>query len=65
MKKSDQPARIETAKFIIGRERFATISAVEGIELSKPMKTRALESERAGLSDELKREAIIAVHRKA
>ena len=65
MKKKDQPTQVQTAKFVIGRERFAKISAVEGMELSKPMKARAAELERAGLSDKQKRDAIIGAHRKA
>ena len=64
MKKNDNPANTETAKFVIGREDFAKISVVQGIELSKPMKDRAIAADRAGMSDEQRREAIIRAHRK-
>jgi hypothetical protein len=49
--------------FVLGRERFAKISAVEGIELSGAMKKRISESDRKGLSAEARRAAIIRVHR--
>jgi hypothetical protein len=66
MKKlANQQHDVDTAEFVVGHDRFAQISAVEGIELSTSMKTRLVEADRAGLSDEQKREAIIAVHRKA
>jgi hypothetical protein len=65
MKKRPQRSDSNRAGFVVGRERFAKISAVEGIQLSKSMKARAMEADRAGLSDQQKREAIIAVHRKA
>lgn len=64
-KRAGKQNEANPAEFVIGRDRFAKISAVEGIALSKSMNARLVEAERAGLSDEQKREAIIAVHRKA
>ncbi len=49
---------------IIGRERFAKISAVEGIRLTADMKRRAAEFDRKGLSPQERVRAIIAVYRK-
>jgi hypothetical protein len=46
------------------RERFARISAVEGIVLTRGMEKRAAEFERQGLSAEERRRRIIRVHRK-
>jgi hypothetical protein len=50
--------------FVLGRERFAKISAVEGIKLSDSMKKRISESDRKGLSAEARRAAIIRAHSK-
>jgi hypothetical protein len=50
--------------FVLGRKRFAKISAVEGIELSGAMKKRIRESDRKGLSAEARRAAIIRAHSK-
>jgi hypothetical protein len=49
---------------IIGRERFAAISAVEGIKLTPEMERRAAESARKGLSPQERIRAIVAAHRK-
>ena len=54
----------KTAGFVIGRERFSKISAVEGIKISDAMKKRIGDSDRKGLSAEQRREAIIQAHRK-
>jgi hypothetical protein len=54
----------KTAGFVIGRERFSKISAVEGIKLSGAMTKRIGDSDRKGLSAEQRREAIIRAHRK-
>ena len=51
-------------RFIIGRERFAKISAVEGIELTDAMKKRADDKRAKGLSAEEYRRTIIGSHRK-
>ncbi len=48
----------------LGRERFAKISAVEGIELTPRMKQRGAEFDRQGLSAEERRRGIIRAHRK-
>jgi hypothetical protein len=50
---------------ILGRDRFAKISAVEGIELSEAARKRAARFKREGLSSEERIRAIVAVHRKA
>jgi hypothetical protein len=49
---------------IIGRERFAKISAVEGILPSEDMRARMAEFDRLGLSAEGRRRAIIKAHKK-
>jgi hypothetical protein len=50
--------------FVIGREGFAKISAVEGIRLSQEMADRVRQADRDGLTDEERREAILRVHRR-
>jgi hypothetical protein len=62
-KKTDPSKRI-SAKFVIGRERFAQISAVEGVKPTAAMKKRAAEFERQGLSPAQRRREIIKVYRK-
>jgi hypothetical protein len=49
---------------IIGRARFAKISAVEGIELSPDMKRRAADFDRRGVSGAERRRAIVRAYRK-
>lgn len=56
--KQDSPA------FILGRAKFERISAVEGIMLSRAMKSRAAKSDRDNLSADERRCAIIAAYRK-
>ncbi len=53
-----------TGGMILGRERFAKISAVEGIELTAGMKNRAADFDRRGLSGEERRRAIMRAYRK-
>jgi hypothetical protein len=53
-----------TGGMIIGRERFAAISAVEGIKLSPEMEHRVAEFDRNGLTPEERIRAIVAAHRK-
>jgi hypothetical protein len=53
-----------SAKFTLGRERFAQISAVEGIRPTAAMKKRAAEFEVKGLSAAERRREIIKVYRK-
>ena len=66
MKKRGAPSNRErtTSGMILGRDRFAKISAVEGIELTATMKRRAAEFDRRGLSGEERRRAIIRAYRK-
>ena len=49
---------------IIGRRRFAAISAVEGIKLTPEMERRAADFAREGLKPEERIRAIVAAHRK-
>jgi hypothetical protein len=49
---------------IIGRERFAAISAVEGIKLTPEMEARAVEFDRKRLAPEERIRAIVTAHRK-
>jgi hypothetical protein len=56
--------RTPSAKFVIGRERFTQISAVEGIKPSAAMKKRTAEFERQGLSPAERRREIIKAYRK-
>jgi hypothetical protein len=53
------------ASQIIGRERFAKISAVEGIQPSGAMKKRVAQFDRDGLSAAERRRAIIKAHKKS
>jgi hypothetical protein len=48
----------------LGRERFAKISAVEGIEVTPRMKRRAAEFDRRGLSAAERRRSIVRAYRK-
>ena len=50
--------------FVVGRARFAKISAVEGIELTEVMEKRASEAGRKGLTAEEYRRTIIRSYRK-
>jgi hypothetical protein len=50
-------------RIVLGRERFAKISAVEGIELTPAMKRRVAEFDRRGLSGEERRRSIIRLYR--
>ena len=56
--------RTQTGGMIIGRERFAAISAVEGIKLTPEMERRVAEFDRKGLTPEERIRAIVAAHRK-
>jgi hypothetical protein len=64
IRKKTDPGKPISAKFVIGRERFAQISAVEGIKPTAAMKKRAAEFERQGLSPAERRREIIKVYRK-
>ena len=54
-----------SAKFVLGRDRFAKISAVEGIALTPAMQERAGEFDRRGLTSAERRREILKVYRKA
>lgn len=62
-KKTGSGKRV-SAKFVLGRERFAQISAVEGIKPTAAMKKRAAEFDRQGLSPAERRREIIKIYRK-
>lgn len=49
---------------VIGRARFARISAVEGIQLTQVMEKRASEADRKGLTAEEYRRTIVRSYRK-
>ncbi len=51
-------------RITLGRERFAKISAVEGIVLSRDAQKRAVDFDRKCLSSEQRIRAIVAAHRK-
>ena len=53
-----------TAKLVIGRQRFAKISAVEGIKPTSAMKKRAAQFDRDGLSASERRREIIKAYKK-
>ena len=66
MRKQTSPKKQSQAGgTIIGRERFAAISAVEGIKLTPEMEIRAAEFDRKGLTSDERIRAIVAAHRKA
>ncbi len=69
MKKTgSQSAKSRNSKagqFTLGQDRFAKISAVEGIVLTRQMRSRIAEFDRQGLSAEERRRAIIRAYRKA
>jgi hypothetical protein len=54
----------KTGRFVLGSDRFAKISEVEGIHLTTAMKERASEAQIKGLSAEEYRRTIIRSHRK-
>jgi hypothetical protein len=49
---------------VIGRDRFAAISAVEGIRLAPEMERRVAEFDRKGLTREERIRTIVAAHHK-
>jgi hypothetical protein len=51
--------------FVVGRDNFGKISAVEGIRLTPIMKKRASDAKRKGLSAEEYRQTIVRSYRKA
>jgi hypothetical protein len=67
VKSTSQSAQGRAAKRgpVIGRERFAKISAVEGVRLTPAMRRRAAEFDRRGLPADERRRSIIRAHTKA
>jgi hypothetical protein len=61
-KKSSAKKRV--TKVVIGRERFAKISAVEGIQPSSAMRERVAQFDRQGLSAAERRREIIKAYKK-
>jgi hypothetical protein len=57
--------RLASKGTVLGHERFAKISAVEGIELSEAAKRRAARFERESVSPAQQIREIIAAYRKA
>ena len=55
-----RPARAVSASFVVGRDRFARISAVEGIVLTPAMRAELERFDRDGLSAAERRRAILA-----
>jgi hypothetical protein len=53
-----------SSNFVLGGDRFAKISAVEGIKLTPAMKKRAKEFDARGLSSEERRKEILKLYRK-
>jgi hypothetical protein len=53
------PARSRPAGFLLGRDRFARISAVEGVTLTEEMRATLDRFDREGLSAEERRRAIL------
>ncbi len=65
MTKQKNPTRdAKTGRFVLGSDRFAKISEVEGIRLTAAMKRRASEAESKGLTPQEYRRTIIRSHRK-
>ena len=65
MKTRDKNRNKESAsgRFVLGRERFAKISAVEGISRTQAMKERDKEFDRQGLTVEERRRVLIRTYR--
>jgi hypothetical protein len=63
-KQKDVAKGAKAGRFVIGRDRFAKISEVEGIRPTAAMKKRANEAQTKGLSAEEYRSTIIRSHRK-
>jgi len=58
-KRPPQRPKRPAARFVLGRERFARISAVEGVELSEDMRAMLDRFDREGFSAEERRRAIL------
>lgn len=55
---------VKAGSFVVGRARFAKISAVEGIHLTPAMEKRAAEAGRKGLTADEYRRTIVRSYRK-
>jgi hypothetical protein len=53
-----------TGKFVLGSQRFAKISAVEGIKRTSAMKKRSAAFDKKGLSTAERRQELLKVYRK-
>ena len=62
--KSDEKVA-KAGGLVIGRARFAKISAAEGSHLTQAMEKRAIEAHRRGLTAEEYRQIIVCSYRKA
>ncbi|MBR1270624.1 hypothetical protein JQ629_24420 [Bradyrhizobium sp. AUGA SZCCT0222] len=62
--KQPDPKTKKKGGFVLGRDSFGKISAVEGIRLTPAMKKRAADAERKGLSAEEYRQTIVRSYRK-
>jgi hypothetical protein len=63
-KRKDIAKDAKTGRFVLGSDRFAKISEVEGIRLTPEMKKRANEAKSKGLTADEYRETIIRSHQK-
>ena len=54
----------KSGRFVIGKDAFGKISAVEGIQMTPAMRKRASDARAKGLSAEEHRQAIIRSYRK-
>ncbi|HMH98979.1 MAG TPA: hypothetical protein VK577_20775 [Bradyrhizobium sp.] len=54
----------KAGRFVLGSDRFAKISEVEGIRLTDAMKRRSREAQAKGLTAEEHRRTILRSHRK-
>jgi len=63
-KQKNIAGRAKTGRFVLGSDRFAKISEVEGIKLTAAMKKRASDAQSKGLTAEEYRRTIIRSHRK-
>ena len=63
-RKKTPPKKTGVSGHVVGRDRFAKISAVEGVTMSAAMTKRARTSAAKGLSAEETRKAIVRSYRK-
>lgn len=56
---------VKSGRFVLGSDRFAKISEVEGIQLTAAMKKRASDARSKNLTAEEYRRMIIRSHRKS